>query len=508
MIDKWQKLSSRINPTVWWWVLILTGVVLRLRQYLFNPSLWHDEACLAINLVQRSFRDLTLPLDYGQGAPIAFLYIEKSLMVLFGNRDIVLRLFPLFSGILALLLFYRIARKHLGKAGWFALALFSVTPVLIDYSSELKQYSSDVMFGLLLIFLLLPRIGEKVGGRDFLVLGGVGAFTLWASHPSAFILAGVGMAMAVERLVRRDTRSLLWLACIGAAWAVSFGVEYFVSLRHLTSDPYLQTYWRKAYMPFPPWKDPAWFEKTYYSFLLMSIGRTDILPTVIFTLLGITGFISLCVRRWKVALVVGMPVIMVSIASVLNRYPLKDRFMLFLVPLGLWLIAEGILTVYTLIARRSLFLARSISGLLALGLLASILYVTVPGFVNPNQNQNIKAVMAYVRNHEQTGDIIYVYHGAMPAFTYYAPFYGFDAASVVVADFEADPRVALRKFYTDVDALKGGGRTWFILTHITDCGGCKGDKKEFYVNYLDGLGSMLDHYADVGADAYLYDLHP
>jgi hypothetical protein len=182
--------------------------------------------------------------------------------------------------------------------------------------------------------------------------------------------------------------------------------------------------------------------------------------------------------------------------------------MLFLVPLGLWLIAEGILTVYTLIARRSLFLARSISGLLALGLLASILYVTVPGFVNPNQNQNIKAVMAYVRNHEQTGDIIYVYHGAMPAFTYYAPFYGFDAASVVVADFEADPRVALRKFYTDVDALKGGGRTWFILTHITDCGGCKGDKKEFYVNYLDGLGSMLDHYADVGADAYLYDLHP
>jgi len=140
------RLAQWVRPAFLWWALIVMGIILRLRQYFSGRSLWADEASLAFNLANRSFAGLTQRLDYDQGAPIGFLFIEKLLVVGLGNIDQVMRLFPLFSGILAIYLFYRIADAHI-KGGMFGVLLFSVSWSLIYYSSELKQYSSDVMIG-------------------------------------------------------------------------------------------------------------------------------------------------------------------------------------------------------------------------------------------------------------------------------------------------------------------------------------------------------------------------
>jgi len=153
-----------------WWSLIVLGTLLRLRQYLSGRSLWADEASLAYNLVHRDFLGLIRPLDYDQGAPVGFLFIEKILVIVLGNIDQVMRLFPLFSGILAIYFFYRIAQTSL-KGGMLGLALFSVSWSLIYYSSELKQYSSDVMIGLLLIFLATRCLRENGQAQNYLWLG-------------------------------------------------------------------------------------------------------------------------------------------------------------------------------------------------------------------------------------------------------------------------------------------------------------------------------------------------
>ena len=39
-------------------------VLLRVRQYATNRSLWQDESSLALNIVERGFRGLLEPLDY------------------------------------------------------------------------------------------------------------------------------------------------------------------------------------------------------------------------------------------------------------------------------------------------------------------------------------------------------------------------------------------------------------------------------------------------------------
>ncbi len=51
---------------------------LRLARYLWRDSLWGDEAMLAGSIVGRSFRALVPPLDYGQLAPVPFLWLERA----------------------------------------------------------------------------------------------------------------------------------------------------------------------------------------------------------------------------------------------------------------------------------------------------------------------------------------------------------------------------------------------------------------------------------------------
>ena len=98
------RLKSILMSNFLWWILVVLGIVLRMQQYIANRSLWHDEANLALNLVNRSFGGLTQPLDFDQGAPIGFLLLEKLFIVLIGSQDYVLRLIPLLSGLLAVYL--------------------------------------------------------------------------------------------------------------------------------------------------------------------------------------------------------------------------------------------------------------------------------------------------------------------------------------------------------------------------------------------------------------------
>ena len=58
--------------------LVLIGVLLRLRQYLYNRSIWGDESMLARNLAGKSFAELLQPLTHNQGAPPGFLFLTKA----------------------------------------------------------------------------------------------------------------------------------------------------------------------------------------------------------------------------------------------------------------------------------------------------------------------------------------------------------------------------------------------------------------------------------------------
>ena len=135
-------------------ILIVVGTILRVRQYLFNRSLWMDEAFLSSNIVPRSYGALLEPLNDDQGAPIGFLLIEKLATAAFGNSEYALRLVPLLAGIAALPLFYFAARRIVGRtAALTGLGLLAFSRPGIYYSTEVKRYSVDLAVTVLILLL-------------------------------------------------------------------------------------------------------------------------------------------------------------------------------------------------------------------------------------------------------------------------------------------------------------------------------------------------------------------
>jgi len=61
------------------------GIVLRLRLYHLNRSLWLDELFLVNNFTSRSYLELVGPLEYNQSAGLFFLWLTKSVNHLIGQ---------------------------------------------------------------------------------------------------------------------------------------------------------------------------------------------------------------------------------------------------------------------------------------------------------------------------------------------------------------------------------------------------------------------------------------
>jgi len=74
---------------------VLFGLVCRLSQYAANTSIWHDEAYVALNVLQKTFTALLGPLDWNEASPPGFLVVEKLVAAFLGRSEYALRLVPL-----------------------------------------------------------------------------------------------------------------------------------------------------------------------------------------------------------------------------------------------------------------------------------------------------------------------------------------------------------------------------------------------------------------------------
>lgn len=111
-----------------------------------------------------------------------------------------------------------------------AVGLFAFGEPLIHYASEVKQYSTDVTFTIMVVLLTLA-----IAERDDLSpawLGGyglAGAIAVWFSHPAVFVLAACGLTLAW--MWRGSRQKFVWLGIIAAVWLSNIAVVYLPSSR-------------------------------------------------------------------------------------------------------------------------------------------------------------------------------------------------------------------------------------------------------------------------------------
>jgi len=488
--------ASRARPAALPFLLLGVGVLLRVAQYLANRSLWLDEAYLAPTILHRSFAGLLRPPDYGQIVPVGFLALERAAVALFGDSEYALRLVPLIAGLAALFLFRRVAARSLPPAAaTLALALFVFCDSLIWFSSELKQYSLDVLIALLLLDRALVALEnpEKLG--PILGLAILGAAAVWFSLPAVFVLSGVGATLVVSALVRKDPPRVAALVGAAALWAASFAILDAVSLSKIGRTPVVLNFWSRAFWPLPP----RTFEDLYW--LPRSLGAVFGDPVgFVFRGLGIfcflVGWLPVGATKRPVRALLLSPLLLTLLASGLKRYPFSGRLLLFLVPFILLLVAAGANAIREIAAARSAGVGRI---LLALLLFHPVLFAA-RSLIHPRTREELWPVLQYVMKHRLPGDRLYVYEGAGPAFDYYAPRFGGDPAMTLRGRYgglAGDPR-------PDAERLRGGGRTWVVFSHAQRGDGADDEKR--LLELLDPNGARRETFRAPGAAVYLYDM--
>lgn len=402
------------------WAIIAAGILLRLRLYLANFSLWLDEAMLAVSVRDTEFAGLFAPLiEYSQTAPIGFLLVVKSLSLLFGNGEPVLRLLPLLAGIGALVLFHPVAKRLLPlPLSLVALALFAGNEHLLRYSAEFKQYSCDVFFAVLLLLLALRALDRNLCRTSLVVLGAAGIVAVYFSFAALFVLAGFGLTFAMLLLGRKEWERFGFLAVIGILWIGAFGLQYTLITGDNIRVEGVTRYFsqQRAFMPLPPDSvdDVLWFPKAGAR-LLKHPGGFQIESLA--ALLLVLGAVSRARRGpWILALLLA-PVLLVLVASGFQKYPFYERLILFTVPALAVLIGEGLLWVDGL--RKRLALARWAAAVLALVVLAEPAYDGLRALLRGHGEEEIRPLVVMAQRQRAEGDPLAAVGWSIPAARYY-----------------------------------------------------------------------------------------
>jgi uncharacterized membrane protein len=254
-----QGTKSSDHFAFWTATILFVAAGLRIAQYALGEVLWYDELALVRNLAEKTVLELlTAPLDYAQVAPPGFALIEKAAIAAFGNNEYALRLFPLLGSLASLALFADVARRILQPvAALFAVTLFSLSPALIGFGSQVKQYSTDVAAALFLTTLTLrwwERRHRDRARSGAALLGAAGFAAVWFSHAAVLVLAGLGAALLTECALRRERCTLRSLTPTAILWCTGMLGAILVALQNISpsTHAYMQAYWAGGFMPLPP----------------------------------------------------------------------------------------------------------------------------------------------------------------------------------------------------------------------------------------------------------------
>jgi hypothetical protein len=474
--------------------IIGMGLILRTAKYLPGWSMRGDELAVALNLINRSAIELiTRPLDGDQAAPMGFLLVEKLLIALFGKSEYILRLPAFVAGCASLILLQKLLTKTVGKYGnLFAMAASAFGWYLIYYSSELKQYSSDVLVCIVLLLFFQKHLSKETTRKDFIGLGIAGALSIFFSHPALFVVMAIGMTLFIHYW--KDRQRLIWTIITGGIWSSVFLTIYLTLLQYQTSNEFLITFWRNllSYMPMPPWEDISWYPKALSGLLFVVGGLSSTLIFVgIIYIFGLWMFLS--EKKWQWVCVLTLPIAINMGASGFQKFPFHGQLILYLLPLVFMVIGKGIDGIVDRIGNRAM------ANIAFASMVILLLRPAVPTtsdflFSRDYVVDDLKPVLTYMEDNTQTDDHVYLYHSVSAAFEHYAPLYNLEILPVIYGENNSQ---RAKRYDDELSSLPRGKRIWFVFSFIGETRinkETKQNERDYILNYMKGHGTLIREY--------------
>lgn len=143
-------------------ILTITAFLIRLLNIDKVSGMWFDEMSTFI-FASKHFPDGILKNLVNHDAHMPLYYLCLNLwMKLFGNSDVILRLFSVLFGMLTIPALYLLGKTYRSKElGYLVAVLGCISPVLIYYSQEVRFYSAVIFLSVISLILFLKLLDCK-----------------------------------------------------------------------------------------------------------------------------------------------------------------------------------------------------------------------------------------------------------------------------------------------------------------------------------------------------------
>jgi len=386
------------KPAFWTACFVVLGIVLRVYHYARNPSIWHDEAALILNVIGKNFAELLGPLRFSEAAPPLFLWIALPVFLTLGDGTYALRVVPFVASCLALVLLAVVARRLLAAEAvpWVVLP-FAVADTILWHSCEAKPYAVDLLSATSLLAIYCCTSSWRLEMRLALCIA-VAPVIIFLTYPGCFLMGGLLVAILPD-VCRARRRATAWplFALLSLVVAGSFAFLLLGPI-HAQRDGAMASCWVDLFAPWPkPWKVPVWALAStleVFRYCCPPSGQPCILLAVI-------GVVHLARRgEWGLLNLLLIPVLLAFLAACAQAYPYGGaRVLVYAAPGLLLLIGAG-----TPAALSWLF-ARS--RLAAAGLLILLLVPAASGLTHviwPWGRADAAGAASYVLAHRLSGD--------------------------------------------------------------------------------------------------------
>ena len=138
---------GKIFPTLFS-ILAVWVVGNMLFRYAVGASFWLDEAFIVYDVMNVPLTGMFSALPVCQQFPRFYLAVIKVGGMIFGYGPYSMRILPLVFGIASLIVWYKVISKSFDslKQRFFFMLFFSGAVMLLQYSTEIKQYSADLFW--------------------------------------------------------------------------------------------------------------------------------------------------------------------------------------------------------------------------------------------------------------------------------------------------------------------------------------------------------------------------
>ncbi len=298
---------------------IAIGIFLRILFYSYNRPLWNDECALALS-IQNTW-NFFQPLQYNQAAPQLFMYLSKLIyMCPPPEKELLLRIIPLISSIISLILFYVLSAKFLVKkfSALISVLMFSLCYPICYYAQEFKQYSTDILCSIIVLLSYFYIRKHSSDSKKILLFGFMCALIMHLSFPSAFTICGLFMALLLfdKKLFMDIKISLIPIV-------ISCIIYYFINI-HLHINTYLNTYWESSFITWNFSNLYTILKKCSDYFFDKSFPLYLILFTVVFSLKKNNKNILFYILLFPLLITLGL--------AYFKIYPFSSRLIMFITP--------------------------------------------------------------------------------------------------------------------------------------------------------------------------------